>query len=202
VDVVGGVDQVCVVPVALAHRLRQPLVVGLRGEAQHPAGHRDGDLLGGEFTDQRVNHSGARRGGSRPSPAAGSRSPAPAAWCAGAAPAAPPTRLACGRPHDRSSPAARRRPCRSAILNQRCRQDSESRSRGGLERSALRCEPTAITSRRNPAGSGLGTMPILRARPQPRRQGVNRAGGSHLHVARPTRRLASASTHPSARTSR
>jgi hypothetical protein len=58
VDVVGGVDQVRVVPVALAHRVGLPLVEGLCGEAQHPAGHRDGDLLGGEFTDQRVDHFG------------------------------------------------------------------------------------------------------------------------------------------------
>src|SRR3712207_8427755 len=32
VDVVGGVDQVRVVPVALAHRAGQPLVVGLCGD--------------------------------------------------------------------------------------------------------------------------------------------------------------------------
>jgi hypothetical protein len=58
VDVDRGVDQMRVVPVALAHRVGAPLVEGLRGEAQHPAGHRDGDLLGGEFTDQRVDHFG------------------------------------------------------------------------------------------------------------------------------------------------
>jgi hypothetical protein len=58
VDVQCGVDQVRVVPVALADRAGQPLVVGLRGEAQHPAGHRDGNVLGGEFTDQRVDHFG------------------------------------------------------------------------------------------------------------------------------------------------
>ncbi len=55
VDVVGGVDQVRVVPVALAHRMSEPLLVGLRREAQYPAGHRDRDVLGGEFTDQRVD---------------------------------------------------------------------------------------------------------------------------------------------------
>jgi hypothetical protein len=50
-NVVGGVDQVRVVTVALTHRLLAPGVVGLLGEAQHPAGHRDGGLLGGELTD-------------------------------------------------------------------------------------------------------------------------------------------------------
>jgi hypothetical protein len=58
VDVVGGVDQVRVVPVTLTDRIGQPLVVGLCGEAQHPAGHRHRDVLGGEFTDQRVDHFG------------------------------------------------------------------------------------------------------------------------------------------------
>ncbi len=47
-----------VVLIALADRVGAPLVGGLRREAQHPAGHRDGDVLGGEFTDQRVDHSG------------------------------------------------------------------------------------------------------------------------------------------------
>jgi hypothetical protein len=55
VDVECCVDQVRVVPVAFAHRVGLPLVEDLLGEAQHPAGHRNGDLLGGEFTDQRVD---------------------------------------------------------------------------------------------------------------------------------------------------
>jgi hypothetical protein len=48
-------SQVRVVPVGLAHRVGLPLVERLLGEAQHPAGHRNGDVLGGEFTDQRVD---------------------------------------------------------------------------------------------------------------------------------------------------
>jgi hypothetical protein len=58
VDVHGGVDQVGVVVVAVGDRLDAPLVEGLLGEAQHPAGHRDRDLVGGEVEDQRVYHSG------------------------------------------------------------------------------------------------------------------------------------------------
>jgi hypothetical protein len=58
VDVDRGVDQVRVVPVALRDWVGVPGVERLLGEAQHPAGHRDGDLLGGEFTDQRVDHFG------------------------------------------------------------------------------------------------------------------------------------------------
>ncbi len=43
VDVDRGVDQVRVVPVPLGDRVGAPLVEGLLGEAEHPAGHRDGD---------------------------------------------------------------------------------------------------------------------------------------------------------------
>jgi hypothetical protein len=39
-DVDGRVDQVGVVPVALRDRLGTPLVEGLLGEAEHPAGQR------------------------------------------------------------------------------------------------------------------------------------------------------------------
>jgi hypothetical protein len=59
VDVDRGVDQVCVVPVPLTDRGGLPLVEGLLGEAEHPTGHRDGDLLGGELLDQRVDHFGS-----------------------------------------------------------------------------------------------------------------------------------------------
>jgi hypothetical protein len=56
VDLSGGVDQVRVVPVAPADRVGPPLVERLLGEAEHPAGHRDRDLFGGEVEDQRVHH--------------------------------------------------------------------------------------------------------------------------------------------------
>jgi IS30 family transposase len=46
-DVDRGVDQMRVVPVPLADRSGQPGVVRLLGELQHPAGHRDGDPVGG-----------------------------------------------------------------------------------------------------------------------------------------------------------
>ena len=58
VGVDEGVGEVGVGEVALADRVGLPLVEGLRGEAEHPAGHRDGDLLGGELLDQRVTHFG------------------------------------------------------------------------------------------------------------------------------------------------
>jgi hypothetical protein len=42
-----------------ADRVGAPLVEALGREAQHPAGHRDGDPVVGEVTDQRVGHFGA-----------------------------------------------------------------------------------------------------------------------------------------------
>lgn len=44
VHVEDGVDQVRVVPVAVADRVGAPFVEGLPGEPQHPAGHPNGDL--------------------------------------------------------------------------------------------------------------------------------------------------------------
>jgi hypothetical protein len=58
-DLAGQVDQVRVVPVPLRDRVSAPLVERLLGEAQHPAGHRDGDVVGGEVKDQRVHHFGS-----------------------------------------------------------------------------------------------------------------------------------------------
>lgn len=57
-DIDRGVDQMRVVVVAVGDRLGLPLVEGLLGEAEHPAGHRDGDLVIGEVEDQRVHHFG------------------------------------------------------------------------------------------------------------------------------------------------
>jgi hypothetical protein len=59
VDVDDRVDQVCIIPVARGHRGSSPLVETLRGEAQHPTGHLDGDAVVGEATDQRGDHLGA-----------------------------------------------------------------------------------------------------------------------------------------------
>jgi hypothetical protein len=58
VDVDRGVDEVGVVPVALADRVRAPLVEGLLGEPEHPTGHRDRDPVGGQVCDQREHHFG------------------------------------------------------------------------------------------------------------------------------------------------
>src|SRR6202042_1126709 len=58
VDVDGGVDEVGVVPVPLADRVLAPGIERLLGEAEHPAGHRDGDGVGGKVKDQRVHHFG------------------------------------------------------------------------------------------------------------------------------------------------
>ena len=58
VDVDGGVDEVRVGPVPIGHGLGAPLVERLLGEAEHPAGHRDRDLVGGQVEDQRVHHFG------------------------------------------------------------------------------------------------------------------------------------------------
>ena len=58
VDVDRGVDEVGVVPVALADGIGAPLVEGLLGEPEHPAGHRDRDLVGGQVCDQREHHVG------------------------------------------------------------------------------------------------------------------------------------------------
>ena len=54
----SGVGEVGVVPVALGDRVGPPLIERLFGEAQHPAGHRDGDTVDGQFQDQRVHHFG------------------------------------------------------------------------------------------------------------------------------------------------
>ena len=58
VDVDRGVDQVRVVPVTLADRIGLPLVEGLLRKAEHPAGHRDWDVISGKVKDQREHHFG------------------------------------------------------------------------------------------------------------------------------------------------
>ncbi len=59
-DVDCGVEQVRVVPVPLRHRPGPPGLEGLLAELQHPTGHRDGDPVIGQVTDQRVRHFGDR----------------------------------------------------------------------------------------------------------------------------------------------
>ena len=57
-DVDDGVHQVGVVPVPLRDWVPELLVEGLGGEAEHPTGHRHGDALDGQVTDQRELHFG------------------------------------------------------------------------------------------------------------------------------------------------
>jgi hypothetical protein len=57
-DIEGGVDQVRVVSVPLRHRIALPGIEGLPGEAGHPAGHHDGNTIGGKAGDQRAAHFG------------------------------------------------------------------------------------------------------------------------------------------------
>lgn len=58
VDVVGGVDQMRVVPVSGRHRRAPSGVICGLGEAEHPARHRDRDPLAGEVADQGIHHFG------------------------------------------------------------------------------------------------------------------------------------------------
>lgn len=58
VDVDDRIDQVSVVPIAVADRLGSPLVERLGREAEHPAGRPHRDALGGQFQDQRERHFG------------------------------------------------------------------------------------------------------------------------------------------------
>jgi hypothetical protein len=58
VDVTSRVDQVCIVEIPLRDGVLAPLVEGLGGEAEYPAGHRDRDAVGGQVEDQRVHHFG------------------------------------------------------------------------------------------------------------------------------------------------
>lgn len=58
VDVVGGVEQVGILPVPMADWGCSPFVEGLFGKAQDPAGHRHRDSGGGKVTDQRETHFG------------------------------------------------------------------------------------------------------------------------------------------------
>ena len=54
-----GIRQMRVVPVTPRDRAGAPLEERLLAEAQHPAGHRDGDPVAGKVTDQRVDHFGS-----------------------------------------------------------------------------------------------------------------------------------------------
>ena len=61
VNIDRGVDQLRLIPVPLRDRIGEPPVIGLLGELQDPARHRDGDAVGGEFTYERVEPFGPDR---------------------------------------------------------------------------------------------------------------------------------------------
>jgi hypothetical protein len=56
VRVEDRVRQVRLVELGVGDRAGQPPVVGLAGDHEDPARHRDGDPVGGELTDERVHH--------------------------------------------------------------------------------------------------------------------------------------------------
>jgi len=59
VHVMDGVHQVGIVVVAHRARLALPLVEGLVGEAEHPAGQPHREPLSGQLLDQREHHFGS-----------------------------------------------------------------------------------------------------------------------------------------------
>ena len=56
VGVEDGVGQLRLVPLGVGDRVGQPAVVGLAGDLEHPARHRDGDPVSGQIFDERVDH--------------------------------------------------------------------------------------------------------------------------------------------------
>src|SRR6185312_11178115 len=171
VDIQGGVDQMCLIPVPVADRALLPRIEGLLGEAQHPAGHRDRDTVSGQVKDQRVAHFGAI---SRAKNAAARRRISFSVSSV----------LFRLRSSRNSADSLLVTPGRtpsstSASLSQRCRQDSEiPKSFAICDSGASPLRATATTSRRNSMGNAFGMPIILPARTDPHRQGVNRGGGS------------------------
>ncbi len=50
------VGEVSFVPLDVAHGAREPPVVGLAGDLEDPARHRDGDPVDSKLADERVHH--------------------------------------------------------------------------------------------------------------------------------------------------
>jgi hypothetical protein len=50
------VGQVRLLELGVGDRGREPAVVGLASDLQHPARHRHGDSIGGQLADERVHH--------------------------------------------------------------------------------------------------------------------------------------------------
>src|SRR5690606_10851287 len=80
VDIGARVRAARLLEFGVGDRRSQPAVVGLAGEFENPARHRDGDPVSGDLLHERVEPSrgGWPGTGTRP-PGAGPRSPAPAA---------------------------------------------------------------------------------------------------------------------------
>jgi hypothetical protein len=162
-------------PVAPADRVGPPPVERLPGEAGHPAGHRDRDLVGGEVDrPAATSFCGARHAPGRPPPGAGSRSPARAASFP-------------QLPQFGGGVLALRRG-RSGGEAALAVGDPQPAGQAGLKRSRNSGRPGRSTghpdrrprSRRDgtPRGRGVGTTPIPPARTNPHRQAVNRTLGS------------------------
>ncbi len=56
VGVEQGVGQMRPVPLGVGHGLVEPAAVGRASDVEDPARHRDGDTVGGQLTDERVDH--------------------------------------------------------------------------------------------------------------------------------------------------
>jgi hypothetical protein len=165
-----------VVPAAPADLGRPSIVERLLGEAQHPAGHRDRDLSGGEV--DRPAGTSCREHITREV----GRCPARGLVLL-LEPPVPLPQLPRSRSSAESSPAAdgpaARPSSRSAIRNQQARQDSEIpklRATWAIDWAPRRV--AAITSRPNSSGQGVRKLRIAPGRTNPHRQGVNRTLGS------------------------
>ena len=60
VGVEEGVGQIGLLELARCHGNSQPAVVVLADQLEHPARHRDGNPVNGQFRDERVHHFGGR----------------------------------------------------------------------------------------------------------------------------------------------
>ena len=170
VDVDRGVDQVRVVPVALRDRVGLPLVERLLGEAEHPAGHRDRDArrrpgrgpAGTSFWERVAGEVGSGAAQdlvlllellgalAQLRSSARHRRPRRARWPAGS--------RRPGRRTSASEPGRTRRSRSSGDLRQRLITLTGDRDHVAAELLRIRA---------------VGTMPILPARTNPHRQGVN-----------------------------
>ena len=155
-----GVGQVGLVEFAGADRGGEPAVVGLAGELEDPARHRDGDPVDGELTDERVHHFPGRFACDR---YAAARRRTSFSCSSSRIPAFQLAQLGrLGRRSRRAGGRPRRRPWRSQFR----RHDSLIPKSFAICRDrGLAPSGDATTSSRNSFGWGLGTVNILPAAP-------------------------------------